>query len=419
MDRSDAPSALGAAPDIARIFLRWAFARSWCFRGYWIVTSLYLVVVADLSAFQLVFLGTAMELTVLVSEVPTGVMADTVSRKWSLVVSHGLMGTGMIITGLVDAFPSLLAAQMIWGVGWTFSSGADVAWVTDELGDDLRIDKVLTAHARWQQFGAAGGMVAFGALAWSTSLGTSIVVAGATMATLGAYVVVRFTEHRFTPTREHRWRESKDIFRRGVALAHRDHEILLVFAATILVNSGAEAFDRLFPKRLVDLGFPEDPDPMVWFTVLGIVTLAVGAIALRIVEARIDGVGVARRVYAIACFVGAGGLLMLAHAPDDVTGMAGVLLVGGVAWTVIRSVSVIWVNRRATSDVRATVQSFLGQTESMGEILGGLALGVLAQATSITVALTCSCALLICAGLVVVRSRAGRAPVPDLADLTA
>ena len=35
------------------------------FRGYWIVTSLYLVIEADLSAFQLVFLGTAMELTVL------------------------------------------------------------------------------------------------------------------------------------------------------------------------------------------------------------------------------------------------------------------------------------------------------------------------------------------------------------------
>jgi hypothetical protein len=85
-----------------------------------------------------------------------------------------------------------------------------------------------------------------------------------------------------------------------------------------------------------------------------------------------------------------------------------------VAWTVIRSVSVIWVNRRATSDVRATVQSFLGQVESVGEIGGGLALGVLAQATSITVALTFSCALVGSAGLLVFRSRAGRVPVGDV-----
>ncbi len=402
-----------ARPDVAGIFLRWALARSLCFRGYWLVTSLYLVVVADLSAFQLVFLGTAMELTVLAAEIPTGVMADTISRKWSIVISHGLMGVGMLTTGLVSSFGWLVAAQMLWGFGWTFSSGADVAWVTDELDDARRINRVLTARARWQQYGAAGGMVGFGVLSWSTSLATAIVVAGVAMIVLGIYVIARFTEHEFTPTREHRWQESVSIFRRGVKLARHDSEIMLVFGATILVNSGAEAFDRLFPKRLVDLGFPEEPDPIVWFTVLGIATLAVGAIALRIVEARIDGVGVARRVYAVACFVGAFGLIVLAHAPDDVTGMMGVLLVGGVAWTVIRSVSVIWVNRRATSDVRATVQSFLGQVESLGEIAGGLALGVLAQATTITVALTFSCAFVASAGLLVLRSRAGRAPNLD------
>ena len=66
--------------DIATTFLRWASMRAISVRGYWIVTSLYLVIDADLSAFQLVFLGTAMELTVLVSEIPTGVMADTISR---------------------------------------------------------------------------------------------------------------------------------------------------------------------------------------------------------------------------------------------------------------------------------------------------------------------------------------------------
>ncbi|MDJ0771431.1 MAG: MFS transporter, partial [Ilumatobacter sp.] len=391
--------------DVARTFLRWSTMRMLSFRGYWIVTSLYLVVVADLSAFQLVFLGTAMELTVLVSEVPTGVMADTISRKWSIAVSHGLMGTGMLVTGLVTDFGALVAAQMLWGFGWTFSSGADVAWATDELDDALRIDQVITARARWEQFGAALGMIAFGGLAWATSLATAIVVAGALMIVLGAFVVVRFTEHEFEPTREHRWRESREIFRRGAALARNDREILLVFAATMLVNSGAEAFDRLFPKRLVDLGFPEEPDPILWFTLLGVVTLTVGAIALRIVEVRIAGAGVAKRVYAAACLSGALGMIVLAHAPNELFGMAGVLLVGGVAWTVIRAVSVIWVNRRATSDVRATVQSFLGQTESFGEILGGLALGVLAQATTITVALTCSFAALVLAGLLVSTSR--------------
>jgi MFS family permease len=384
-------------------------------RGYWLVTSLYLVVDADLSAFQLVFLGTAQGLTALACEVPTGVMADTISRKWSIVISHVVMGLSMLATGLVTEFPALVVTQVLWGLGWTFTSGAEIAWVTDELDRPDRIAGVLTASTRWQQLGAASGMVGFGALAWATDLGTSIVASGLAMLVLGLFVVARFTEHHFTPTRAHRWRESVSIFRRGVHLARRDHEILLVFAATILVNGAAEAFERLFPKRLVEIGFPEELDPIVWLTALGLVTLAVGALALRIVEARIDGVGVARRVYAAACFIGALGLVVLAHAPDDLTGMAGVLLVSGIAWTVTRSVSVIWVNRRATNDVRATVQSFLAQAEYFGEIFLGVTLAIIAQTTSIATAMLGSSALVACAGMLVVRSRAGRAPSVELA----
>ena len=43
------------------------------------------------------------------------------------------MGAGMLVTGLVTDFPALVATQMLWGLAWTFSSGADVAWLTDEL----------------------------------------------------------------------------------------------------------------------------------------------------------------------------------------------------------------------------------------------------------------------------------------------
>jgi MFS-type transporter involved in bile tolerance (Atg22 family) len=67
-------------------------------QGLWLVTSVYLVVDADLSASQLVLIGVAQGVIALVFEVPTGVVADSISRKWSLVVSHVLMGTGMIAT---------------------------------------------------------------------------------------------------------------------------------------------------------------------------------------------------------------------------------------------------------------------------------------------------------------------------------
>lgn len=387
--------------NVAAIYMRWMCTRALLHRGYWLVASLYLVVDADLSPFELVFLGTAQGIISLAFEVPAGVVADTISRKWSLVISHVLMGASMAVTGLVTDFGALVATQMVWGVAWTFASGADVAWVTDELDRPDRIAGVLTASARWEVIGSACGMVGLGVLAWQAGRSTAIVVAGVAMVLLGLYVATRFTEHRFTPTRAHRWWQSATILRRGVGLARRDHQIMLVLAATVLVNGAAEAFGRLHPKRLIELGFPEQPDPIIWFTGLGILVYAAGALALRIVETRIDGVGAARRIYAVACVIGAAGMAMLVVAPDAITGSAGVLLVGGVALTVTRAVGVIWVNRRTASDVRATTQSFLAQAEYSGEILCGIALAAVAQMTSIAVAFAGAGAIFLLTGALV------------------
>jgi hypothetical protein len=102
------------------------------------------------------------------------------------------------------------------------------------------------------------------------------------------------------------------------------------------------------------------------------------------------------------------GLALVAIAPGVRTAMAGVLLVGGIAWSVTRCVGVIWINRRATSDVRATAHSFLAQAEYAGEIALGLGLGVLAQASGIGVAMAGAAVLVAGAAVIVARSRDAR-----------
>lgn len=67
---------------------------------------------------------------------------------------------------------------------------------------------------------------------------------------------------------------------------------------------------------------------------------------------------------------------------------------------------------RTTSDVRATVHSFLSQAESMGEICGGFLLAALAQARGISATLLAAGALIAVTGTMVARSRADRAPPP-------
>src|SRR3954469_22379486 len=98
------------------------------------------------------------------------------------------MGTAMLATGLVTAFPLLVGTQMLWGLSWTFASGSDVAWVTDGLEDPARISKLLVRAGRADLTGAAAGMVGLGALAALTGRSTAMVVGGAGMPALGVCV---------------------------------------------------------------------------------------------------------------------------------------------------------------------------------------------------------------------------------------
>jgi hypothetical protein len=132
-----------------------------------------------------------------------------------------------------------------------------------------------------------------------------------------------------------------------------------------------------------------------------------------LVEVRIEGAGAARRAYALGCLAGASGLVILALAPDLIVGGIGLVLVSGVSSSVTRAVSVIWVNRRTTGDIRATVHSFLSQAETAGEIVGGLALLATAQAADMSATFIASGALVACVGALITIPRARFGTVDD------
>lgn len=374
--------------------------------GWWLVTSVYLVVDAGLSPAELVLIGSVQGVFALVCEVPAGVFADTISRKWSLVISQVLMGTAMITTGLVDTFLPLLATQVLWGISWTFASGSDVAWITDELDQPDQTTAVLARAARAQLTGAATGLITLGLLAWATRRDLTIVIAGVAMMSLAPYIALRFTEHNFVPIRTARWSASWTTFRRGLTLVRRSRAILLIFGATFLVNGASDAAGRLTQKQLLDLGLPTDPDPIVWFTGLGVIGLIVGAIVLRLVVHRIDGAH-AGTDYALAAVAGVLSMLLLAFARDPVVGAIAVVLLAGIVTPLTRVISTIWINTRTTADVRATTHSFLAQLEYLGEIVCGLTIAAIARLTSLSLALV-GCAILFAATAALMRQPADR-----------
>jgi MFS family permease len=389
-------------------FLRWSFVRGMCARGYWLAASIYLVLVANLSAAELVLVGAAQAITVVAAEVPAGVFADTVSRKWSLTIAAVVSGAGMVMAGLVTSFPALALSQMLWGLGWTFASGADVAWITDELDRPHLTDRLLAARARWELIGGAAGVVAHGLIAAATSLVTSVVLSGVTMMSLGIYVALLFPEAQFTPAPSRdRWRQAALILRRGIRLASRDREVLLIIVAWLLVNGSGAGYGRLVENQLVASGFASSMHAITWLSGLSLAVLAVSATALHTLERHVDGPDNARRAYIACCAAGVLGLIVFAYAPDRRLAIAAVLLTSPAVrpGAVVRAVGEIWVNRRASSATRATVHSLLSQAEHLGEVVFAVLLAALAHTTTAATSITGSAALLAAALFVIARAR--------------
>ncbi|WP_025694368.1 MFS transporter [Paenibacillus durus] len=119
-----------------------ALAGSTIFTTY----SVYYVAKLGFNPLQLMLIGTVLELTVLVFEGITGVVADTYGRRLSVIIGMFILGGGFTLEGsavwltggasLFSAFAVVLGAQLLFGLGWTFISGADTAWIVDEAGEE-------------------------------------------------------------------------------------------------------------------------------------------------------------------------------------------------------------------------------------------------------------------------------------------
>src|SRR5262245_58745011 len=122
--------------DATRVYLFIEFTASAFFSMMFVTTSLYEATVAGLTPLQLILVGTGLELSAFLFEVPTGVVADSYSRRVSIIIGYLLMGIGFLVEGFFPFFVPILLAQVIWGLGYTFTSGASQAWITDEVGEE-------------------------------------------------------------------------------------------------------------------------------------------------------------------------------------------------------------------------------------------------------------------------------------------
>jgi DHA3 family tetracycline resistance protein-like MFS transporter len=77
--------------DAFTVYVILRFCASLLFSLIFTVNLIYHVTVVELTPLQLVLVGTILEATVFIFEVPTGVVADVKSRRLSIIVGYALM----------------------------------------------------------------------------------------------------------------------------------------------------------------------------------------------------------------------------------------------------------------------------------------------------------------------------------------
>jgi DHA3 family tetracycline resistance protein-like MFS transporter len=388
--------------DPARVYVRVMGTVEGLEWGFWLAASVWWIVVLELSPLQLVAMGAVLELSVLIAETPTGVVADLVSRRRSILISQVLMGVAYIWAVASFNYWVILPAQALFGVGWTFRSGADTAWVTDELkgmgrGDDAEIERLLVRKHRFGILVALGSLSTTMLVGTVTSVRTVAVLLGVVAIAMGGYLRLVMREDHFTPGREQE-RGFLETLRAGLNVVVTRPRLRVLVGVIVVLDMGSEAFDRLGHKFFLDNGGWGDDSLIglgVLFLVLAVAGLGVNALAARALE---TGSGVARLASLLLLVAAVGATITMSTTMLVFIGV-GLMLQDSTRealWPVLEG----WANRDAPSEVRATVHSLMGQVTAMGELIGGIALGALAQATSVRLVLAVAAALwFVAAGL--------------------
>ncbi|HQZ52650.1 MAG TPA: MFS transporter [Thermoflexales bacterium] len=400
-----------------KTYLLLSGATSLCLSFIFTASNVYQVTVVGLTPLQLVLVGTLLEFVAFTFEIPTGVVADVYSRRLSVILSCLLIGAGFILEGSVPTFAAVLLAQVLWGIGATFESGALDAWVADELGETRAAHAFLRASQVDSVMTVAG--IAAGAVVGGVAgPATPVWLGGLGMIVLGLALAVIMPERGFKPRpREERnsWHAMVRTVRDGVRIVRAKPVLGGLIGAGFVHGAFSEGFDRLWTPLALSVALPSFlvAPPIVWLAGLRIVAtllqLPIAEFVRRRVKLDVDA-SVSRALVSATVLIILG-LVGLALAPDFLwIGLAYVLAAS--ARRAIGPILQAWKNRQIRGEdaqARATVLSMYGQVDAVGQIAGGPAVGAIAN-LSLRLAMLTSAAIL--APALLLYRRAGRSVSP-------
>ena len=387
--------------DAHRVWLGYRGVEAFAFGLGWTVAPVFFIQELDFSPLELVLAGTALEVAYFIFEIPTGVVADTYGRRLSTILGVLGLGLGFVATGFAGGVVLVLGAAAFMGFTWTFKSGAEDAWITDEVGPE-HAGRSFQVGAQAARIGALLGIGAAVALAL-VDLRLPIVAGGIVLVVLAGALALVMPETNFRSARREDLSAVASMAgtaRQGGGLIRRQPILLLIVGISFCLGVSDEGFDRLWEAQfLLEVGVPgfAGLDQVVWFGVLAAGATLLSLLVAQPLVRRFAAMGPARMARSLLVFdaLRIAGLLAFALAGSFAFALAA-FWGARLARSLAAPVHSTWLNANVKdSSVRATVLSMTNVFESAGEWGGGPALGGIGNVFGVRAAIAGSAAALV------------------------
>ena len=378
-----------------KTYLLFSAIAAMCFSLVATVMVVYHIEIVHLNPLQLILVGTTLEVACFIFEIPTGIVADVYSRKLSIVIGVVLTGVGFILEGSISSFVFVLVAQIVWGLGSTFISGSLEAWIAEEE-KDKDLDKIYIKGAQAGQIGSVIGIVLSTVIA-NFSVRLPIIVSGVLFIILALFLWLYMPENNFKPSAPgdlNTFKKMVYTFKSGLKFVKSKSIIMILLAVTLFYGLSSEGYDRLSNAHfLQDTTLPKlgNLSSVTWFGIFGILGMILSFIVMHFMAKNLKNEDNRKNGKLLLCIniLYISSMLIFA-----LTRNFSLMLIAYLATNTFRIINEpifsAWLNGHIDDNSRATVLSINGQMNSLGQILGGPIIGIIATNISVSIGIVCT-----------------------------
>lgn len=341
----------------------------------------------------------------LLLEMPSGAFADRFGRRATFWVGLVIEGAGVTMFAFASNFTILLASYVLWSGGFSFRSGNDQAYIYDALAADNRQSEFSTRAGMFEAMTTGAFTIAGIGGAWLASVTTLQVpmVLGVIPYLAGAVCIALMQEPPRVIGARGRLRYIETVTT-AIGALRGNPLVRYALLAQIAIGTAMIASILLMQPFLQQQGVS-----LAWFGALQTpATLAGAAAAIGSARAA-RALGIHRlAVWTLASTVG--GLIVLAafDHPGAFVGFVAIQIALGLAGPAISG----YVNDRTDSSIRATIMSVMPLGTSITFMLVGPFAGVAGDASLRLAFGGMAIAILLAAGLALLRWRAAERTIP-------